>query len=250
MTASGQIRVFQTSEHACGYWPERQAQDIVLDPASPLLARAYPNAILQGFRRSGGHVYRPQCPACQACVPVRIPVAGFLPNRSQRRCEKRNATLAASIEPPTRTPEIFELYRRYLDWRHRGGGMDAPRPEEFDAFLSAPWSPTRFLALREQGRLLALAVTDLTPLGLSAVYTFFEPEAARRSLGTLAILRQLQWAARLGLPHLYLGFWLDAHPKMDYKRDFPGVEALQQGRWQPLPARAGADQSAPGTGAT
>lgn len=237
MTAASQIRVFQTPEHPCGYWPERSAQDIVLDPESPALARAYPTALVQGFRRSGGHVYRPQCPACAACVPVRVPVAGFAPNRKLRRCEKRNSDMIVSIEPPVRTPEIFDLYRRYLASRHPGGGMDNPQPGEFDAFLSAPWSPTRFLALREHGRLLALAVTDLSPLGLSAVYTFFDPEAAHRSLGTLAILQQLRWAERLGLPHLYLGFWLEGHPKMDYKRDFPGTEALQHGAWRRLPER-------------
>jgi leucyl-tRNA---protein transferase len=234
MTAAGQIRVFQTAEHACGYWPERRARDIVLDPDSRALPAVYPAAIEQGFRRSGGHVYRPQCARCVACVPVRIDVARFAPNRSQRRCSARNSALMEALEPARRNEEMFALYRRYLAARHRKGGMDEPSPQDFDAFLTATWSPTRFLCLREGDRLLAVAVTDLLPNGLSAVYSFFDPDAASRSLGTECILRQIDLARRLGLPHLYLGFWLHGHPKMDYKRRFIGVEALLNGEWQPL----------------
>jgi arginyl-tRNA--protein-N-Asp/Glu arginylyltransferase len=235
MTAAGQIRVFQTAEHACGYWPERRARDIVLDPDSRALPAVYPSAMEQGFRRSGGHVYRPQCARCVACVPVRIDVAGFSPNRSQRRCLARNADLSEALEPAQRSDRVFELYRRYLGARHPKGGMDEPRPQDFDAFLTANWSPTRFLCLQLDQRLVAVAVTDLLPNGLSAVYTFFEPEHAARSLGTECILRQIALAQRLGLPHVYLGFWLKGHPKMDYKRRFRGVEALLGGEWQPLP---------------
>jgi leucyl-tRNA---protein transferase len=236
MTAAGQIRVFQTAEHPCGYWPQRRARDIVLDPDSRALPTVYPSALAQGFRRSGGHVYRPQCAACMACVPVRIAVDRFAPNRSQRRCLARNADLGVELLAVDRAPEVFELYSRYLASRHPKGGMDNPRPQDFDAFLTAPWSPTRFLGLRLETQLLAVAVTDVLPTGLSAVYTFFEPEHSARGLGTLAILRQVEWAKREGLKHLYLGFWLQDHPKMDYKKNFAGLEQLVGSDWIPLRA--------------
>lgn len=237
MTAAGSIRIYQTAEHACGYWPERRARDIVLDPDSRALPAVYPAALAQGFRRSGGHVYRPQCASCMACVPVRIDVAAFLPNRSQRRCLQRNADLRVVDSAPERSDAVFALYQRYLRSRHPKGGMDEPRPEDFDGFLSAPWSPTRFLRFQhEDGRLLGVAVSDLLPNGLSAVYTFFEPDEPARGLGTWAILQQIEWARELGLPHVYLGFWLQGHPKMDYKRRFAGLEQLRHGDWEALPA--------------
>lgn len=242
MTAAGSIRIYQTAEHACGYWPERRARDIVLDPDCRALATVYPAALAQGFRRSGGHVYRPQCEACMACVPVRIDVQAFAARRSQKRCLTRNADLSVRVCGTERTPDVFDLYRRYLASRHPKGGMDEPRPEDFDNFLAATWSPTRFLRFeRADGRLMGVAVSDLLPNGISAVYTFFEPGESARSLGTWAILQQIEWARQLGLPHLYLGFWLQGHPKMDYKRRFTGLERLHLGEWQPMPAPVNAE---------
>src|SRR5690606_22591749 len=134
-------------------------------------------------------------------------------------------------------------YHRYLLARHRDGGMDDHGTTEFDQFLVGAWSDTRCLGLREPaapgsdgpGRLLAVAVTDRIPGGLSAVYTFYEPAEAARGLGTLAILRQLEWARREGLQHLYLGYWIEGHAKMDYKRRFRPLEAFDGRSWQAFP---------------
>lgn len=229
------IRLFQTLEHACGYWPERPSRDLIIDPADPQLPAVYAQAMAMGFRRSGGHVYRPHCPGCRACISVRVPAAAFRPNRSQRRCLARNHDLELRIVAPRRTQENFSLYRRYLDGRHRGGGMDDPTPENFDAFLACPWSPTQFMEFRLGGRLAALAVTDVVPDALSAVYTFYDPALADRSLGTYAILRQIQRCRDEGRGHLYLGFWLQGHPKMAYKRGFQPLEFLDGALWRPLP---------------
>ncbi|TWH06002.1 MULTISPECIES: arginyltransferase [Pseudoxanthomonas] len=237
------LRLYQTGSHPCGYWPEREARDLVLDPRDPRLGLVYPQALEWGFRRSGDIVYRPSCAACRACVAVRIPVQRFQPDRSQRRCLRRNADISARIVPARRTDEHFDLYHRYLLARHRDGGMDDHGTAEFDQFLVGAWSDTRFLELREPpapgssgpGRLLAVAVTDRAPHGLSAVYTFYEPEEAARGLGTLAILRQLEWARREGLAHLYLGYWIDGHAKMDYKRRFRPLEAFDGRGWREFP---------------
>ncbi|MFT3805600.1 arginyltransferase [Arenimonas sp.] len=225
------IRVFQTAEHACGYWPERNARDIVLDPSDAALPDVYPQSLALGFRRSGGHVYRPQCAACQACIAVRLPVREFAPDRSQRRCLKRNTDLRMELRPAQRTDEVFDLYRRYVDSRHAGGGMDGAATEDFDRFVSCEWSPTHFLEFRRGQALLAVAVTDFLPAALSSVYTFFDPREAARSLGTFAILSQIEWARREGREYLYLGFWLKDHPKMHYKENFRPQERLQGRNW-------------------
>lgn len=235
MGSQANIRVFQTVEHGCGYWPERLARDLVLDPADPSLPALYGSALAMGFRRSGNHVYRPHCGACQACTPVRIPVARFLPDRAQRRCQSRNHDLRTSVRPPVRTEENYALYCRYVAARHAGGGMDHPSERDFDGFLTCEWSPTCFLEIRLDEELVGVAVTDVLEDSLSAVYTFFAPEHAARSLGTYAILSQVEHARRMGLDYLYLGFWLRDHPKMDYKQRYRPLEFLSGREWLAFP---------------
>ncbi|MDF4023903.1 arginyltransferase [Luteibacter sp. PPL201] len=229
------VRLFQTLPHTCGYYAERMAQNLVVDPGAPNLDRLYGSALSKGFRRAGGHLYLPQCAGCQACIPCRIDVERFSPGRTQQRCLKRNADLSVIEAAPGFTPERHALYRRYLAARHSGGGMDAADAEDFQRFLTAPWSPTVFLECRKDGRLVGVAVTDVLISGVSAVYTFFDPDETARSLGTFGILQQLALAARRGIPYLYLGFWIEGHPKMDYKRRFRALEIRQHGRWVALP---------------
>ena len=231
---SEDMRLFHTGEHVCGYWPQRIARDLVLDPRDPRLPDFYPEALGWGFRRSGDIVYRPHCIGCRACVAVRIPVADFAPDRSQRRCASRNAHVEMRVAAANRTTEHLALYQRYLSVRHPGGGMDTHGANEFDQFLIGSWSKSRFLEFRENGTLIAVAVTDMSPVALSAVYTFYEPGLEQRGLGTLAILRQLEWARRESRAHLYLGYWIDGHRKMDYKRRFRPLEAFDGRHWTPM----------------
>ena len=153
-------------------------------------------------------------------------------------CAARNTDVQVRIVKAHRSAEHFALYRRYLQARHRDGGMDDHGPAEFDQFLVGSWSDTRFMEMRTTaadgapGALLGVAVTDRVPHGLSAVYTFFDPDQAARGLGTLGILQQIEWARREGLPHLYLGYWIDGHGKMDYKRRFHPLEAFNGRHWR------------------
>lgn len=236
MREAEDIRVFHTGEHVCGYFPDRVARDLVVDPRDPRLPQQYPLALGWGFRRSGDLVYRPHCRGCRACLAVRVPVADFVPGRSQRRCLARNADVDARIAPAQRTDEHLDLYRRYLASRHAGGGMDDHGASEFEQFLVGSWSDGRFLELRERAthRLLGVAVTDLVPDALSAVYTFYDREERARGLGTLAILQQLDWARRDGRAHLYLGYWIAGHGKMDYKRRFAPLEGFDGRQWRRL----------------
>lgn len=228
------LRIFHTGEHACGYWPERTARDLVIDPRDPRLSEVYPRALAWGFRRSGDIVYRPHCRGCHACVAVRIPVDDFVPDRSQRRCLARNADVETRVLPAERSDEHFALYRRYLGARHPGGGMDDHGEPEFDQFLIGGWAQGRFLEMRLHGRLVAVAVTDLLEHAMSAVYTFYDPDERARGLGTLAILRQVEWARRDGRRHLYLGYWIAGHDKMDYKRRFKPLERFDGRGWRVL----------------
>ncbi len=228
---SERVRLFQTLPHACGYFPARTAQNLVLDPAAPNLPRLYALSLARGFRRAGGHVYHPHCPRCHACEPCRIDVAGFSPDRSLRRCLAVNRDLEMAECAPGLTDERHDLYARYLRARHPGGGMDEASDEDFTHFLAALWSPTVFLEFRLSGRLVAVAVTDVCESGLSAVYTFYEPDLPRRSLGSYAILRQIEQARTRGLPYLYLGYWIAGHPKMGYKARFNSLQVLGPGGW-------------------
>lgn len=235
MSALQSVRLFHTADHACGYWPDRSARDLVFDPHDPALPDAYAAALALGFRRSGGIIYRPHCDGCRACVPVRVEVDLFTPNRSQRRCLRDNADLDVRLLPASPDAGHLALYRRYLASRHPGGGMDGTDGGDFERFLTGPWSPTRFLEMRAGDTLLAVAVTDVLPDALSAVYTFFDPDAAARSLGTFAVLQQIALAQRKRLQHLYLGFWIEGHPKMQYKSGYRPLQFLHDREWRTLP---------------
>ncbi|MEO6366048.1 MAG: arginyltransferase [Luteimonas sp.] len=232
MREAEDLRVFHTGEHVCGYWPDRIARDLVIDPRDPRLPELYALALSWGFRRSGDLVYRPHCQGCKACVAVRVPVADFVPDRSQRRCLKRNADIEMRVVAAERTEEQLALYQRYLAARHPAGGMDDHGATEFEQFLIGGWATGRFLELREHGRLLAVAVTDMVEHALSAVYTFYDPDAVQRGLGTLAVLHQIEWARREQREHLYLGYWIDGHRKMDYKRRFQPLQGFNGREWK------------------
>lgn len=229
----GEIRLFQTVPHACGYYADRLSQNVVLDPASPHLEQIYEPALRQGFRRAGDHLYQPRCTDCNACIAVRLPTAEFRPDRSQRRCWRNNQDLYLNLIPASSNEEHFTLYRRYISARHAGGGMDSPNLDDFSQFLYTSWSVSWFIEIRDSThQLLASAVTDITGNGLSAVYTYFDPAMSARGLGTYAILSQIEVALSMKLDYLYLGYWIQGHPKMDYKIRFQPLEFLRKGKWE------------------
>jgi len=233
MRESQTLFFYQTQGEACGYLDGMRSRNLLADPHFPMSPAIYRQLIERGFRRSGNHVYRPYCAHCDACVPVRVPVANFVANRSQRRCLRHNADVRVKQLEGRYSDEYFDLYRRYLASRHPGGGMDDPTPESFRRFLLCDWCDTRFFEFRRDGELLAVAVSDALPDALSAVYTFFEPQApARRALGKLAVLWQLQESHRSGLQQLYLGYWIEDCEKMRYKTDYRPLQYYDGRRWR------------------
>lgn len=223
---------YASPPHDCAYLPGREAVTLFADPYAPMDAATYDTLIEHGFRRSGAYVYRPRCPGCNACVPVRVPAADFRPDRNQRRTWRRNRDLEVVVRDAAYRDEHFALYRHYMADRHAGGGMDVDDPEAYREFLACDWADTRFVEFREGQRLLAVAVVDHLPRALSAVYTFFDPAAARRSLGTHAVLWQLEAARASGREWVYLGYWVEDCAKMDYKNRFRPFETLEAGRWR------------------
>lgn len=230
-THAEKLSFFATMPHACSYLPEQEAVTLFADPDVPVNTEIYGQLIDFGFRRSGAHIYRPRCPHCTACVPVRVPVDSFLPNRSQRRNLVKNRDIEVTPVDACFHDEHFDLYRRYIGSRHTGGGMDDPSIEKYMEFLVSPYISSYFFEFRCQGKLLAVAVTDSLPQGLSAVYTFYEPEEARRGLGVFSVLWEIQETARLRLPWLYLGYWIEQSPKMNYKINYQPIETYIDSQW-------------------
>jgi arginine-tRNA-protein transferase len=226
--------IYLSMPHPCSYLPGRMATTLFVDPRYTLDKERFGRFMQLGFRRSGDLVYRPHCLDCTACIPVRIPVSEFRMRRRHRRVWNRNGDLAVVTQPPHFDRAHFELYLRYQSVRHPGGGMDDPDPRKYTQFLIGHGIETQFLEFRQARRLLAVAVMDVLPDGLSAVYTFYEPDEAARGLGVHAILWEIERARALGLPYLYLGYWIKECPKMSYKADYRPLEIYRQGRWQRL----------------
>ena len=191
----------------------------------------YSQLIELGYRRSGSHTYRPHCANCSACIPCRIPVMEFSPNRSQRRCIRVNGACTVTQLEAGYRDEHFDLYRRYINSRHADGNMANPIPDDYKHFLYSSWSDTLFFEIRESGQLLAVAVCDRVHSGLSAVYSFFQPELSNRSLGTLCILKMIEQTRRMGASYLYLGYLILDSEKMKYKQYFRPLEILSDNQW-------------------
>jgi len=228
----GSLRFFVTPPHPCSYLEGREAITVFLDPKADISMTHYTHLARLGFRRSGEHVYRPQCENCDLCIPVRIPVNKFTPSRSQSRCYKRNQDLTMHIRDAEFDPEHFNLYQRYMKSRHAGGGMDSDDPESYLHVIQSRWSDTCLMEFHQRDKLFAVAVIDIFSDGLSAVYTFYEPEQIQRSLGVFAILSEIQYAREQGLDWLYLGFWNPESPKMAYKSLYRPIEILSGNQWQ------------------
>ncbi|MGF1633306.1 MAG: arginyltransferase [Phycisphaerae bacterium] len=221
-------------EHPCPYLPGRQAREraFLIGELDPEIYHDFMDA---GFRRSGRLIYQPACRGCRACVPLRVPTATFRPSRSQRRVLKRNEDLTPRIEPNVYTAEKFDLYARYVkDWHARPDEAD---PESFRQFLYD--SPVRTLDLcwrDPAGVLVGLGVLDVCSRSASSVYFYFDPAQRQRTLGTFSACREILWAAELGLPHYYLGYWVKDCRQMAYKASFSPAEVLDgTGTWRPGP---------------
>ncbi len=190
----------------------------------------------QGFRRSQNVLYRPSCADCAACLSARIDVTRFEPSRNQRRVMRRNAHLERRATSPWATEEQYDLFRRYLDTRHADGGMADMDVFEFAAMVEETPIRSRVIEYldRDSGALIATCLTDMLDDGLSMVYSFYEPDLARNSLGKWMILDHIEIAREAGLPYVYLGYWVPGSDKMGYKAEFNALEIYRRDGWERL----------------
>lgn len=225
------FQFFISPEHPCSYLENQEARTIFVDPAARVTMRDYGTLMEAGFRRSGDNIYRPACAHCKMCIPLRIPVNDFKPNRSQRRTFKANKHLALKLVNNQFSDEHYELYRKYMQHRHPGGGMDEDDPDAYLRVISSSWSTTRLLEFRDGEILVAIAVVDITQTALSAVYTFFDPGYESQSPGVYAILSLIELARAEHKHWLYLGYWNPSCDKMSYKNIYRPHEVYQNMTW-------------------
>lgn len=228
------LQLYLTAPYPCSYLPQAEARSQVATPSFLISTEVYSELVRHGFRRSGTFTYRPHCDTCHQCVPVRVVIADFKPTRSQRRSGKQHAILNTTLHALQDKPEYFELYRRYQEARHRDGGMDDDSPEQYRNFLLQSHVDTLLVEFREGRTLRMVSVVDVLQDGLSAVYTFYEPDMQRTSFGTYNVLWQIELCRKLQLPYLYLGYWIDGSRKMAYKARFQPLQGLQDGEWHPI----------------
>lgn len=235
MSSLTDLRFFTTPSHDCSYIDGKKAVTLFVDPAAEIDTPTYTELSAVGFRRSGTHLYRPYCESCSACIPVRIPVANFVHQRRQRRITRRNDDVRIALKEARFSEEHYVLYARYINERHQDGDMFPPSPEQFRSFLVDGRPEAVFVEMRDaEDRLLAIAVVDRLEDSLSAIYTFFDPDCGRRSLGVFAVLSLISMARDLHLPYLYLGYWIKQCQKMSYKTDYQPIELFIDNRWLPL----------------
>lgn len=241
------LHFYLTAAYPCSYLPELQARSQVATPALLINTPVYSELVKHGFRRSGTYTYRPHCDNCRACIPLRLLAKQFSANRTQRRAWKQHAHLDATLHSLQDKAEYYALYQRYQRARHKDGGMDNDDRESYQNFLLQSHVDSLLVEFREPGddhpgELRMVSVIDVLSDGLSSVYTFYDPDLPRARLGVYNVLWQIELCRKLGLDHVYLGYWIAASRKMSYKSQYQPAQGLQDGMWRTL------DQIKPGTG--
>ncbi|MDO9282673.1 MAG: arginyltransferase [Methylotenera sp.] len=227
------LQFYVTTGYSCGYLPNKLAQSLIATPQHLVNTEIYSSLIQQGFRRSGKFAYRPHCENCQACVPVRIILQDFTPNRSQKRALKQHQNLTTTILPVAFYEEHYALYAAYQCARHTDGKPTKPvdDAEQYQSFLCQTNVDSVLVEFRENNQLKMVSVIDIVSDGISAVYTFYDTSNTKASYGTYNVLWQIDWAKSFKLPYLYLGYWIKDSSKMVYKQNFKPLEMLIDGKW-------------------
>jgi arginine-tRNA-protein transferase len=229
------LTFYRSGPMPCPYLPGRIEQQLFTELSGNGVQEVFEQLSLGGFRRSHHIAYRPACRGCSACVPVRIDVNGFVLTKAWQRVARANADLAVESTGKRITDEQFLLFQRYVRSRHGDGDMARMTRRDYATMVVSSPVQTELVEFRDRdGTLMAGCLMDWLADGLSAVYSFYEPDAPKRSLGTQVVLWMVAEARRLGLPYVYLGFWIEDSPKMAYKGRFRPLEAFSADGWKPI----------------
>lgn len=225
------IKLYRTPEHQCSYRENQLARTVFIEPNTHITPKINSELSEVGFRRSGSHIYRPDCKTCKACVPCRIDVKNFQWSSRFKRVWRKNQDLKIAEVGTLDDQESIQLYQNYIASKHRDGDMYPATPEQFQDFIAIRTPSTKFIKIRYHDTLCAVSIVDYLENGLSAVYTYYDTSLASRSLGYLAILYQIKRAESLNLSYVFLGYWIKQCKKMSYKTDFRPIELLVSNRW-------------------
>ncbi len=228
------IPLFLTDQQPCSYLDKKNSQSAFVHPSFSLNTAIYSQLIEQGFRRSGNEVYIPHCPDCSDCIASRIATDQFIPNKNQKRCLKKNQHTSVIVKPAQFEQAHYDMYMRYQKHRHQAGGMADSSEDDYINFLSSDWCNTLFVEFSIDDELAAIAIVDLLDNALSAVYTFFEPEFSSYSLGTYAVLWQINHAKEMNLAFVYMGFWIKDCRKMSYKTQYQPIQGFINNEWKTI----------------
>ncbi len=233
------LTFYGTPESPCSYLDNRLSSSVFVSPEEDIDLDMMHYLHQVGFRRSGAHIYRPWCNHCDACQSVRVLASQFCLSRNQKRLLNKNKDLTVSWMPVKQASkstanEFYGLYERYIATRHQDGDMYPPSEKQYQEFLGGYLEgiDSRFLCFHKDDQLVAVCTVDILLDGPSAIYTYFDPELSSRSLGKLAIIWLIRWAAQNSMPYVYLGYWVDGCQKMAYKIDYQPIEVLRNNRWQ------------------
>ena len=234
------LQFYVTTGYKCGYLPNKLAQSLIATPQHLINANIYSGLIQQGFRRSGQFAYRPHCETCRECVPVRVLLKNFTPNRGEKRAYKQHQNLTTTILPIAYHEAHYTLYAAYQVARHANAeseqdserDTEVEKVEQYKSFLCQTNVESVMVEFRENDQLKMVSVIDIVRDGISAVYTFYDTSDAHASLGTYNVLWQIEWAKSLSFHYLYLGYWIKDSKKMAYKQNYKPLELLIDGEWQ------------------
>ncbi|TRX56904.1 arginyltransferase [Thalassomonas sp. M1454] len=219
-----------TKAFDCNYLAKQKERLIVITNSELLNDENYQRLLASGFRRSGDQVYKPHCEFCNACESIRIPVQEFKPSRSQKRIIANNKDLAIALSNEAK-PEYFDLYKRYIDTVHQDGSMYPANKEQYQGFIFSSKISQLFIEVYLEDTLVSVAVCDSLPNALSALYTFYDPTLAKRSLGKFSIIKQIEISQLLNKDTLYLGYQIDECDKMNYKKQYKPHQRLKNDLW-------------------
>lgn len=234
------LQFYATAPYECSYLTNKTARSQVATPSHLINADVYSDLLHAGFRRSGLYTYRPYCDECRACIATRILVDQFMPTRAQRRTQKKHIGLEATVLNLGYQEEHYQLYQHYQTERHAGGDMDSDDQDQYMQFLLQSRVNSRIVEFRDgphdphPGRLRMVSMIDILEQGISSVYTFYDTSSPSASYGSYSILWQIEQARSLGLPYLYLGYYIKESEKMSYKIKYQPMEGLVDDHWQKL----------------